>query len=307
VSDGPVLVTGATGRQGGGTVRALQRRGIAVRALCRNPEKPAAKALASSGAEIVGGDLDDLSSLVAAMAGVRGVFSVQNWWETGAAREIRQGENVADAAKQARVPHLVYSSVGGADRGADITHWKTKREVELHIQGMGIPATLLRPVSFMETYYIPAVEKGILSGRLLDPIRADKPYQLIASDDIGEWAAAAFAAPDRFIGKAMEIAGDELTNPQIAATFARVLGRPVKFRKLPLFVTRLALGKEFYEMFKWFNDEGYRADLVGLRRDHPDVRTTTFEQWLIREGWGAKGKKYAPHSKTFIAKIPKAS
>src|SRR5262249_23194394 len=91
VSDAPVLVTGAPGRQGGGTVRALQRRGIPVRALSRSPDKPAAKALASSGVEIARGDLDDVSSLVTAMAGVRGVFSVQNWWETGATREIRQG------------------------------------------------------------------------------------------------------------------------------------------------------------------------------------------------------------------------
>jgi uncharacterized protein YbjT (DUF2867 family) len=238
---------------------------------------------------------------------VRGVFSVQNFWETGATREIQQGKNVADAAKQARVPQLVYSSVGGAERGAEITHWKTKREIELHIERLGIPATILRPVSFMETYYIPAVEKGILGGRLLDAVRADKPYQLIASDDIGEWAAAVFAAPDRFTGRALEIAGDELTNVQIAATFARVLGRPVKFRKLPLFVARIVLGKEFHEMFKWFNDQGYRADLVALRRDYSDVPTTTLEQWLVREGWAAKGTKYTPHAKTFIAKIPKAS
>ncbi|MEI4861306.1 hypothetical protein Q8G41_27335, partial [Klebsiella pneumoniae] len=92
-----------------------------------------------------------------------------------------------------------------------------------------------------------------------------------------EWAAAAFAAPQKFIGKELEIAGDQLTNPQIAATFARVLQRPVKFKKLPLFVTRIVLGKEFYQMFRWFNAEGYRADLPALRRDYPDVTTTTLE------------------------------
>jgi uncharacterized protein YbjT (DUF2867 family) len=303
--DGPILVTGATGRQGGATTRALRRLGAKVRALVRNPTDPAALALAKSGVELARGDLDDTASLVAAMAGVRAVFSVQNWWLTGASREVRQGKNVADAAKKAGAPHLVYSSVGGADRGAEITHWQTKWQIELYIRELGLPATILRPVAFMETYYVPEVEKGLLRGKLLDPIRADKPYQIIATDDIGEWAALALTQPERFIGKALEIAGDELTNPQIAATFARVLGRPVKFRKLPLFLTRLVLGKEFYQMFKWFNEEGFRADLVALRRDYPQVKPTPLEAWLTREGWGTKGETYAPHAKTFIAKIPK--
>jgi uncharacterized protein YbjT (DUF2867 family) len=302
----PVLVIGATGRQGGATARALGRLSVPVRALVRDPKEPAAQALARSGAEIAVGNLDDVDSLVAAMAGVRGVYSIQNWWLTGATREVRQGKNVADAVKKARVPHLVYSSVGGADRGAEITHWQTKWQIELYIRELGLPATILRPVSFMETYYIPDVEKGILGGKLLDPIRAEKPYQLIATDDIGEWAALALSQPERFKGKALEIAGDELTNPEIAAAFARVMGRPVKFQRLPLFLTRLVLGKEFYQMFRWFNDHGYRADLAALRREYPEVKPTSLEAWLAREGWGRKGKVYAPHAKTFIAKIPKA-
>jgi uncharacterized protein YbjT (DUF2867 family) len=302
----PILVIGATGRQGGATTRALRRLGARVRALVRDPDEPQAQALRKGGVDAVRGNLDDVDSLVAAMAGVRGVFSVQNWWLTGATREVRQGKNVADAVKKAHVPHLLYSSVGGADRGARITHWQTKWQIELHIRELGLPATILRPVSFMETYYIPAVEKGLLGGTLLDPIRADKPYQLIATDDIGEWAALALTQPERFIGKSLEIAGDELTNPQIAASFARVMGRAVKFRRLPLFVTRLALGREFYQMFKWFNDEGYRADLTALRRDYPEVKPTSLEVWLEREGWANKSRTYAPHPKTFIAKIPKA-
>ena len=303
---GPFLVIGATGRQGGATARALRRRGAKVRALVRRPDDPAARALAGNGTEIAVGDLDDVGSLVAAMAGARGAFSVQNWWQTGAKREVRQGKNVADAAKKARLPHLLYSSVGGADRGAEITHWKTKWEIELYIRELGLPATILRPVTFMETYYAPAVEKGILGGRLLDPIRPEKRVQLIATEDIGEWAALALTEPGRFVGKALEIAGDELTNPQIAATFARVLRRPVTFRRLPLFATRLVLGKEFHQMFRWFNEQGYRADLDRLRLEYPEIRPTSLEAWLVREGWGSKGRDYAPHGRTFIAKIPKA-
>ena len=301
----PFLVIGATGRQGGATLRGLRRLGAGVRALVRDPNEPPARALAQSGVALVKGDLDDVNSLVEAMAGVRGVFSVQNWWLTGAKREVRQGKNVADAAKRARVPHLLYSSVGGADRGAEITHWRTKWQIELYIRELGLPATVLRPVSFMETYYIPDVEKGILGGKLVDPIRPERRVQLIATEDIGEWAALALTEPARFVGKELEIAGDELTNPEIAATFARVMGRPVKFQRLPLFVTRLVLGKEFHQMFRWFNQEGYRADLALLRREYPEVTLTSLDAWLRREGWSTKGRSYARHAKTFIAKIPR--
>ena len=299
-----VLVTGATGRQGGAVVRQLRKFGLPVRALTRHPNKPSALALTNSGVEVVAGDLDHVESLMRVMNGAHGVFSVQNWWETGTQREIQQGKNVADAAERSGVQHLVYSSVGGAERDADITHWKTKWAVENYIRERGLPATILRPVGFMENYYIPAVEKALIVGKLIDAVRADKPYQLIATDDIGAFAALAFAQPDRFIGKAIEIAGDELTNPQIAATFSRVMGRPVTFRRLPLLLTRVVLGKEFYQMFKWFNEAGFRADIPALRRDYPEVELTSLDAWIRREGWANK-TRYEPHEKTFDAKLPK--
>jgi uncharacterized protein YbjT (DUF2867 family) len=302
----PVLVTGATGRQGGAITRSLLKRGFPVRALSRAPDKPSARALVQAGVEVVKGDLDDPASLARAMEGASGVFSVQNWWETGASREVRQGKNAADAAKQAGVRHFVYSSVGGAERGADITHWKTKWEIENHVRQLGLPATILRPAGFMDNYYVPAVEKALIGGKLVDAIRADKPYQMICSDDIGAFGALVFAQPERFIGKAIEIAGEELTNPQIAATFSRVMDRPIKFQRLPLFLTRILLGKEFYEMFKWFNEAGFQADIPTLRRDYPEIAWTCLEEWLTREGWAGK-KAYARHAKTFDARIPKAA
>ncbi len=300
----PILVTGATGRQGGAVVHHLRKQGMHVRALTRNPNKPNARALANSGVEVVAGDLDDIESLLRVMDGTQGVFSVQNWWETGAQREIQQGKNVAEAARQSGVQHLVYSSVGGAERNAAITHWQTKWAVENHIRELGLPATILRPAGFMENYYIPAVEKALIGGRLIDAVRADKPYQLIATDDIGAFVSLAFAQPHRFIGKAIELAGDELTNLQIAATFSRVMGRPIKFRKLPLLLTRVVLGKEFYQMFKWFNEAGFRADIPALRRNYPEVALTSLEAWIRREGWANK-THYERHEKTFDAKIPK--
>ena len=139
--------------------------------------------------------------------------------------------------------------------------------------------------------YIDQVEIGILKGKLANPIRAEKSYQTIATDNIGAFVALAFELPDDFIGKELEIAGSELTNPEAAKVFGRVLGRPVKFQKLPLPLVRLVLGKEFYLMFRWFNEAGFKADIPGLRRKYPEVHLHTLEEWLREEGWHKRAKR----------------
>jgi uncharacterized protein YbjT (DUF2867 family) len=293
-TDKAVLVTGATGRQGGAVVRHLRARGWPVRALTRNPDSASARELALQGVDVVKGDLDDPESLRLAARGVYGVYSVQDYWTAGARREVTQGKNVADAAKQARVQHVVYSSVGGAERNSGIDHWETKWEIENYLRDLGLPVTILRLAAFMENYYIEAVEVGILKGTLRDPIRADKPYQTIATDDIGAIAALAFDRPQEFIGLALEIAGSELTNPEAAQVFSRVLGKPVRFRRLPMPVVRLVLGKEFYQMFRWFNEAGFQADIAGLRRKYPEVRLQTLEEWLRHEGWHKRARRVQP-------------
>src|SRR6266849_9176554 len=151
--------------------------------------------------------------------------------------------------------------------------------------------TVFRSAAFMETYYIDQVEIGILKGKLADPIRADKPYQTIATDDIGAFVALAFERPQEFLGKELEIAGSELTNLEAAKVFSRVLGKPVKFQKLPLPLVRLILGKEFYTMFRWFNEAGYKADIPSLRKKYPEVHVQTLEEWLRNEGWHKRAKR----------------
>ena len=281
---GPVLVTGATGRQGRAVVGHLLARGASVRALTRSPESARARELAELGVELVRGDMDDRASLERAAEGSYGVYSVQDF-TVGAEREVQQGTNVADAAQAARIEHLVYSSVGGADRRAGIDHWDSKWAIEQHIRRLGIPATIFRPASFMENYHIPSVEKGLLKGRLVDPVRAGKPYQTIATDDIGKFVALALHSPQDFIGVELEIAGSELTNEQAAEVFARVLGRPVRFRRLPMPIVRVALGREFFQMFRWFNDSGFQADTDGLRARYPELELRTLEDWLREDGW----------------------
>jgi len=284
-----VLITGATGKQGGSVVRHMLGKGWNLVALTRDPEGRAAKTLVEKGIEVFRGDMEDASSLDGAFHDVYGVYGVQDFWSVGAKREVLQGKNLADAAKKAGVEHFVYSSVGGAERNTGIGHWETKWEIEKHIRHLGLPATVLRPAGFMENYYVDHVEIGILQGKLYDPVRADKPYQTIASDDIGGFVALAFERPKDFMGLELEIAGSELTNPQAAEVFSRVLGRPVEFQEVPV-----PPMKEFQQMFQWFNEKGFNANIAQLHKKYPEVRLRTLEQWLYDEGWHKRARRFAP-------------
>jgi uncharacterized protein YbjT (DUF2867 family) len=304
-SDKTILVAGATGRQGCAVVRHLLKKNWSVKALTRNPESTSAKSLSNEGVEVIKGNMDDAESLTKVMTGVYGVFSVQDFWKSGAAGEIQQGKNMADAAKNCNVKHLVYSSVGGAERNSGIEHFESKFVVEKYIRSLKLPSTILRPVSFMENYYIPIVEKGILKGRLVDPILPDRNIQQIAADDIGAFASLAFEKPEEFLNIALEIAGDEFTNPEAADIFSRVLGRKVRYKKLPMFIVKYFMGKETYQMFSWFNSEGYKSDISYLRSNYPEVKLTSLEDWLLKEGWDKK-TKYVRHEKSWDLKPPKS-
>jgi len=289
ITDKVVLVTGATGRQGGAVVRHMLPKGWRLRALTRRPEAHEAQSLARQGVQVVQGDLEDPASIARAAEGVYGIYSVQDFWSVGTKREVQQGKNLADGAKKAGVQHFVYSSVGGAERNTGIPHWESKWEIEKHIRQLNLPATILRPAAFMEMYNVLQVEVGLLKGKLMDPLRGDKPYQTIATDDIGAFVALAFERPTEFIGKQLEIAGSELTNLEAAKVFSRVMGRPVKFSKLPMPIVRLFMSQEVYKMFTWFNEAGFQADIAGLRRCYPEVHLHTLEEWLREEGWHKRG------------------
>ena len=293
-ADKTVLVTGATGRQGGAVIRHMLPKGWKLRALTRKTDGVEVQRLKDHGIEVVTGDMEDSPSLERALRGTYGVYSVQDFWSVGAKREVQQGKNMADAAKKAGVEHFVYGSVGGADRNSGIDHWESKWEVENYVRKLRLPTTMIRPAAFMENYYIDQVEIGILKGKLMDPIRADKPYQTIASDDIGAFVALAFDRPKEFIGLELEIAGSELTNPEAAQVFSRVLGKPVKFQRLPMPMVRLLLGKEFYHMFRWFNQVGFNADIPALRRRYPEIHLQTLEEWLRAEGWHKRARRVRP-------------
>src|SRR5881394_670775 len=131
MADKTILIAGATGKQGGATLRHLAKRGgFKLRALTRKPDGDAAKAVAALGAELVAGDLDDAASLTRALAGAWGVYSVQNGWEAGVEREEEQGKQLAKAARASGVQRFVYTSVGSAHKQTGIPHFDNKFRVE---------------------------------------------------------------------------------------------------------------------------------------------------------------------------------
>ncbi|WP_409495645.1 NmrA/HSCARG family protein [Amycolatopsis sp. cmx-11-12] len=265
-----VLVLGATGNQGGATARHLLTRGRQVRALVRDATKTEAKELERLGAVLVEGDLDAPDSLREAMTGVDGVFSVQPlaWEEETLAAEVRRGRSVADIAAETGVGHLVYSSVGGAERETGIDHFESKAAIERHIAALGLPATVLRPVFFMNNLLHYATPPSGEDRVLELPVDPAKPMQMIAADDIGFFAATAFDDREGFLGRELEIAGDELTFPEVAATYERVTRVPTRFVPKPI--------EE--RMFEWFAESGYQADVAGLRARHPGL--TRFGDFL---------------------------
>ena len=269
-----ILVTGATGNQGGAVVDALlNARTWAVRALTRTPDSPAARALAERGAAIVRGDLDDVESIKSALVGAYGVFSVQNSRTAGRVGEVRQGKNVIDAAVAAGVEHLIYSSVGGVERVRGIPHFDTKWEIEQHLRGTGMTWTILRPTTFASVFTMRGASVGL--SMMATALGPTKTLQMIAVPDIGAFARLALERPEQFAGQAIEIAGDELTVAQIAHTL-RSAGRRIRHTRLPKSLLKL-MGPEARMLF-WFGESGYAADIPALRRIHPGL--LTLDQWL---------------------------
>ena len=278
-----ILVTGATGQQGGAVARHLLKRSdFSVRAFTRDPFQPSGQKLAQAGAEVVRGDLDDAASVRSAMEGVHGVFSVQNFMETGFEGEIRQGRLLADIASKAGVSHLVYSSVVSADRQTGLPHFESKWVIEQHIRQIGIPSTILRPAFFMQNWYN-FMREQIQQGTLPLPLHPQTSLQQISVEDIGEFAAVAFENPGQWIGRTLELAGEELTMSRVADLLSRCLGWHVNYVQVPWEHFRQAAGDEITRMYQWFNDFGYRVNIPELRKLHPSL--ATLEQVLRQQNW----------------------
>jgi uncharacterized protein YbjT (DUF2867 family) len=278
-----VVVTGSTGKQGGAVAQGLLERGHKVRAVTRDPNSSQAKLLANAGATHVAASLEDTAAIRKALDGATSLFAMTTPFG-GTAAEIRQGIGAADAAKAAGV-HLVFTSVGSANRQTGIPHFDSKYEVEKHIAKIGVRATILAPVSFMENLYFAKEQlaKGIYAAAL-PPTRA---LAQVAVVDIGAVAVRVLEDAGRFTGKRFDLASDELTGNDALAILSRVTGRPFDYYQIPLDVIRQRMGEDAAKMYDWLDRVGYTVDRAALRREFPDVAFHDFESWAKTQDWNA--------------------
>jgi uncharacterized protein YbjT (DUF2867 family) len=260
----PIAVIGATGQQGGAVAAALLDRGAAVRSIARDAGR--AEDLERRGAQVAEADLEDGEALRRAFDGVTAVFAMTTMTgPDGTDGEVAHGRAIAEAARDAQVPHLVYSSVGGADRGTGIPHFESKWQVEEYLRELELPAVVLRPTFFMENFLgnlMPQQEDGELVLRA--PLEPGVPLQMIAVRDLGRAAAAALLDPEAVPGGAAELAGDERTPEAIADAFAQARMLPGRFEPLSLDVLD---DEDMKAMFTWFTTlPAYAADFERSRR-----------------------------------------
>ena len=283
-NDDTILVLGATGKQGGAVASELLNHGYRVRAMTRKPNSESARRLARQGATVVTGDLNDDRAVEQVMRGAWGVFSVQNTWEAGVAREEEQGKRVAHAAKKLGVRHLVYSSVASADRNTGIAHFDNKWRVEEEIRALDLPSyTIIRPVFFMDNFLSPWFKPGIDKGRLMIGIKPDTILQMIAVADIGKYGCWAFTHHRELNRRAIDIAGYATTMPDAARTLSVGTATHVEFVPVPVDEV-CKFNEDFAVMLEWFDAEGYSADIEACAAES-DIQPTTLAEWVSRVSW----------------------
>ncbi|MQY22125.1 NmrA/HSCARG family protein [Nocardia macrotermitis] len=277
-----VFVAGATGQQGGAVADRLLADGWQVRALTRHPDSVRARALADAGAQLIAGSLEDSATIDRCVEGVHGVYSVHPGPLAPEQDEVAAGKAVIDAAVKYGVAHLVYSSGLGADRGGQPTKW----EIEQYLAASGVSATVLRPSSFMENLITQSATVGIRDGALRTAAAPHVRQQFIALDDIGAFAALALRNPQVFRGRTLELVGDALTPPQVAAEVSAALGREVPYIQRPIEELR-RINERFargYEMLNSGDGSVPDVDIEGLRALHPGLMS--FREWLGHKGTG---------------------
>ncbi|MEU4740398.1 NmrA/HSCARG family protein [Actinosynnema sp. NPDC023658] len=278
----PILVTGATGAQGGAVTRALLARGHRVRALTRTPDSAAAQELRQLGADVAQGDFDDPASLRAALDGVRAVFAVTTPFGSDTDTEVRHGTALVDAARN--VDHIVFTSASNADRSTGIPHFDSKQRIEEHLVAAGPRWTILGPAAFVDDKFGEWTLQGLREGTLHLPLPSDRALHLIAVRDIADVAVLALEQPDRFAGRRLDLAGEALTPTGMADALTAAIGHPIRHHCPPLeAVARYST--DLAAMFRYFSEVGTDIDLHRLHADLPEITWHRYADFVRDLPW----------------------
>jgi len=281
-----ILVTGATGQQGGALARLLLQKKYEVYALIRSTksESPKAQNLRNQGAKLVEADLDKPDSLEQATNGIDSVFLMGTWVEVGTEGETRRGKMMVDIAKEKKIEHIVYSSVVNADKNTGIPHFESKYKVEQHIKNSGIPYTIIGPTFFMDNLLSYSLA-GLQQGQVALPLSPSRILQQSAVENIAEFSALALERRNSFIGKRIDIASDEITGEQAAKVLSNELGHKIRYEQVPMEQIRQA-SEDLAVMFEWFERIGTGVDVAALHKQYPEVNWLTFKDWVKSQNWG---------------------
>ena len=280
-----IMVTGATGQQGGSVVNVLLENGHQVHALTRNPDSDKAKALSARGVKMVAGDMGDPDSLGSVFDQVDSLFLVGTPFEAGVEGEVSQGINAIDAAKSAGIKHILYSSVSDADKNTAIPHFDSKFEVEQHLSQSGVPFSIMAPAFFYDNMMAPFILPGLQTGALAQAMPADVPLQSVSIKNIGEFAGLILDNPERFRGQRINIASDNLNGDEYAGAIEAASGKKLNYVEVPLQQVK-DWSEDMASMYDWFVRVGYSADIEGLKNRYPEVKWESFSEWASRQDWG---------------------
>ncbi len=297
-NNGPILVIGATGNQGGHVARALLDKGWTVHALTRNAASPKAQALKAQGAHLVTGDMADVTTLTQAIKEITGIFSIQNFWDLGLKEEVRLGNHVIQAAINAgNQPHMVYSSGLGAEKRQNVAAIDGKAMIEENSRRSGLPFTVLRPGLFMDDFlgaslpFARPIQKLLdghrpLVGRLfLATLRAvipkDSRIPLTTLRDVGRMAVWAFANPKESQGQVFEVIGSSETAETLCALWTEVTGQSIP--QIPGMKLGTGLGHpKMGALLRWLGQENIHPDTTLPYHLEP------FVEWLSKCSSAAK-------------------
>jgi uncharacterized protein YbjT (DUF2867 family) len=247
-----IAVMGATGAQGGGLVRAIlndKQGGFTARAITRNVNSDKTKALAKMGAEVVQADVDNEESIRKAFEGAYGAYCVTFYWEHfSPEKEQAHAKNMAQAAKEAGVKHVIWSSLEDMRKWVPLSdnrmptlmgkykvpHFDAKGEANKFFTDLGLPVTIMNTSFYWDNmiYFGMGPKKGPDGKLAITFPMGDKKLPAMAAEDIGKCAYGIFKRGQEFIGKTVGISGEFLTGAQMAAQLSEVLGKEIVYNSV---------------------------------------------------------------------------
>jgi len=279
-----ILVTGATGKQGGALIKHLLGKNFTLRALTRNPKQPAAQDLAKKGVEIVKGDMNDIDTLYPAMKSVYGVFSTQDFWGKKQGKlenEVQQGKNLAQVAKECNVQHFIQTMVAAPLNSPALlpAGIASKVEIAQYIMSLQLPWTFVGEVTFMEQFLVPLSLKNLFYSWIsLSLTDKEKPIYLISVDDIGKCIAYFFENRDKFLYQKIDVVTQQIPSSQIIKMYCEFNKKFYKYRSVfqsiefPKWLAKYFFC-DAYALAKWINEDGFNFSCEATHQICPNYIT----------------------------------